>query len=473
MSVDLLSSFACSFLVPGDAVGVSPQRCFSLSSVGGDFGVTLLEAIADYQHPLPIVGTPSSQGSSPGEDIVCDSSVALQSKDPGDERTSTAAETPPWSMKEGTQGSGIVLPWLYTTLPMVCMPSTPHQEVHSCCVSPNTVNSSPGKSNSVIVAPLLPEQLRHYLASALPDATIRIDESYSVYLQRQSESHPRRIFAAHITIGENDSRSVGGEKGNAIALSFLSGDTSSFRSNRLTPPERQAEQYIHPKHHFFLPGDCLEGQKKGEDEQTRRAEQTKHGCMADPMKTASEPLLSNDQVHPFSEKMPLSEGGVPSALVFRSSEIGIQEKLPSSHQHGLQAVLRATITALHYGGGTVARLVLYPESLGTIVVHIQTHPASTQVQIVVTAAETLSLVERSIESLQDELNAAGVAAESITVRLQQKTETNQHMPSAEVVEYSAIAAVGDEPSHRRRQRRNPLPHPRNERRHAVSFEHYM
>lgn len=142
---------------------------------------------------------------------------------------------------------------------------------------------------------------------------------------------------------------------------------------------------------------------------------------------------------------------------------------PVTSFDGLHSVLRATVTTLTQSGTTIARIVLYPESLGTIVVHLQPQATGTAVQIIVSSAETLRAVEQTVESLRRDLASSGVVAEAITVRMRDERPTSQQTvaPLAPLV-----AAIGDEDAERRRQQRSFHRRQRQSRTHAF-FDHFM
>lgn len=142
---------------------------------------------------------------------------------------------------------------------------------------------------------------------------------------------------------------------------------------------------------------------------------------------------------------------------------------PVTSFDGLHSVLRATVTTLTQSGTTIARIVLYPESLGTIVVHLQPQATGTAVQIIVSSAETLRAVEQTVESLRRDLASSGVVAEAITVRMRDERPTSQQTvaPLAPLV-----AAIGDEDAERRRQQRSFHRRQRQSRTHAI-FDHFM
>jgi flagellar hook-length control protein FliK len=136
---------------------------------------------------------------------------------------------------------------------------------------------------------------------------------------------------------------------------------------------------------------------------------------------------------------------------------------------GLRSVLRATVTTLSHTRGTVARIVLYPESLGTIVVHLQPQVTGTAVQIVVSSAAALRLVEETIEALRRNLHASGVATNTIAVRMRDDRAAPLH-PQQSTTEL--VLAIGDEHPERRRQRRSFSQRQRQHREHT-QFDHFM
>jgi flagellar hook-length control protein FliK len=142
---------------------------------------------------------------------------------------------------------------------------------------------------------------------------------------------------------------------------------------------------------------------------------------------------------------------------------------PVSPFDGLGSVLRATVTTMTQSGSTIARIVLYPESLGTIVVHLQPQATGTSVQIIVSSAETLRAVEQTVEALRRDLAGSGCIADAITVRMRdEKTASHQTVvPIAPLV-----AAIDDEHAERRRQQRSFHRRQRHSRTHAI-FDHFM
>ncbi len=142
---------------------------------------------------------------------------------------------------------------------------------------------------------------------------------------------------------------------------------------------------------------------------------------------------------------------------------------PVSPFDGLGSVLRATVTTMTQSGTTIARIVLYPESLGTIVVHLQPQATGTSVQIIVSSAETLRAVEQTVEALRRDLAGSGCIADAITVRMRdEKTASHQTVvPIAPLV-----AAIDDEHAERRRQQRSFHRRQRHSRTHAI-FDHFM
>ncbi|GIV50137.1 MAG: hypothetical protein KatS3mg038_0658 [Candidatus Kapaibacterium sp.] len=142
---------------------------------------------------------------------------------------------------------------------------------------------------------------------------------------------------------------------------------------------------------------------------------------------------------------------------------------PMTPFDGLRSVLRATVTTLTQSGTAIARIVLYPESLGTIVVHLQPQATGTVVEIIVSSAETLHAVEQTVEALRRDLAGSGVVAEAITVRMRDERPSSQQTvaPLAPLV-----AAIGDEHAERRRERRSFHQRQRQRRTHTM-FDHFM
>jgi hypothetical protein len=145
-------------------------------------------------------------------------------------------------------------------------------------------------------------------------------------------------------------------------------------------------------------------------------------------------------------------------------------KMPTTD--GLGAVLRATISTMYTHGGITTRLVLHPESLGTVVVHLSTSASGTAVQIVVSSAETLKLIEHTIDALHAELRSAGVPAEAIALRLQDTSPLDRHSMNLPAVA-PIVQPIGDDRSDHRRQRQRHDKRRRTEHNEHTHFEHFM
>jgi hypothetical protein len=164
---------------------------------------------------------------------------------------------------------------------------------------------------------------------------------------------------------------------------------------------------------------------------------------------------------------PLADGANDHQELHTSSPNAIPTV--TSTNDGLRSVLHATVTTLTHTRGTVARIVLYPESLGTIVVHLQPQVTGTAVQIVVSSAAALRLVEETVEALRSDLHASGVATDAIAVRMRDDRAAPLH-PHQSTTEL--VLAIGDEHPERRRQRRSFSQRQRQHREHT-QFDHFM
>lgn len=199
-----------------------------------------------------------------------------------------------------------------------------------------------------------------------------------------------------------------------------------------------------------------------------RSSQTPTNILPIPDRKDTATLRGNVSAHisnyPFAEVIqPLSTDRLLS---------GGTLQLPTDGSERLRSVLYATITTLHQTNGTSARIVLYPESLGTIVVNLHLHSATATVQIIVSSSQTLGLVEQTIETLRTDLRQSGIPTEAIAVRLQQEHSTEQQMPSLHTPT-AIVAPVGSEDNPERRQkRRQHMYRQRNHNPHG-HFEHFM
>lgn len=136
---------------------------------------------------------------------------------------------------------------------------------------------------------------------------------------------------------------------------------------------------------------------------------------------------------------------------------------------GLRSVLRATVTTLMQQGTTLARIVLYPESLGTIVVQLQPQATGTMVEIVVSSPTTLRVVEQTVEALRRDLAGGGIVADTITVRMRDERLASQQTVAPV---QPLVAAIGDEHAERRRERHSFHRRQRQSRTRAI-FDHFM
>ncbi|MCX7929368.1 MAG: flagellar hook-length control protein FliK [Chlorobi bacterium] len=144
----------------------------------------------------------------------------------------------------------------------------------------------------------------------------------------------------------------------------------------------------------------------------------------------------------------------------------------AEHADGLRGMLRATITAMFRNGIATARLVLHPESLGTVVVHLSTSASGTAVQIVVSSAETLAAVERTLTTLHADLTSAGVPTEAIVLRMHESAAADRQVvlsPAAAVL----VPAVDNDATDRRNKRQHHNKRWRLERHRQSEFELYM
>lgn len=151
-------------------------------------------------------------------------------------------------------------------------------------------------------------------------------------------------------------------------------------------------------------------------------------------------------------------------------------QLPTEHevtaQNGLSAVLRATVAVLQTASGAAARLVLYPESLGTVVVRVVTQASGTTIHIAVSSSEGYNLVQQSLEALRAELHQAGVVADAVVVRLREES-----VPRSVVQHYVApalplVEAVDHHLPERRRQGRRQFEHRQAKTHSSPVFDHF-
>ncbi len=189
--------------------------------------------------------------------------------------------------------------------------------------------------------------------------------------------------------------------------------------------------------------------------------------------------ISHDHIDPEKPTTPVLQEHTPLAYTPLADGARDYQRLDSSSPNaiptvvstyeGLRSVLRATVTTLTHTGGTVARIVLYPESLGTIVVHLQPQVTGTAVQIIVSSAEALRVVEETVEALRSDLHASGVATEAIAVRMRDDRAAPLHAHQSTT---DLVLAIGDEHPERRRQRRSFSQRQRQHREHT-QFDHFM
>ncbi len=192
---------------------------------------------------------------------------------------------------------------------------------------------------------------------------------------------------------------------------------------------------------------------------------------ADSHASDESPSHPEHRVFDHGAVQPAEEALLRGYLARTLPELSASAENRSPLETGLRAILRATVTALWQGNQSTARIVLQPESLGTIVVHLATRGQETVVQIIVSSAETYSTVSQTVETLQADLHACGIRADAIAVRLAEPSvvERSALLPPVP----SGVVAVGDDQADRRQKQRQHRQRSRSHSRDHEQFEHFM
>jgi flagellar hook-length control protein FliK len=302
------------------------------------------------------------------------------------------------------------------------------------------------------------QHLTRVLTQVLPTATLQIDRAWV-----HGTANGALSFSVTVVESSSDRHALPGSSVVPASMSNAATDAaSSILQSMLVDRFQPAGQLV----------------QQGQDHRTPVL--SPNGGVAPSERTEAACSFAGEEHHGQAEHGASEHTAVPrpeltdlgAASVGSANEVSQLETMQHSRlEPGLRAILRATVTALWHGNQTAARVVLQPESLGTIVVHLAARGPETVVQILVSSAETYSAVTQTVETLQSDLQASGLRAESIVVRYVEPppAERVSQLPTIT----ASIGAVGDQQSERRRHHRQ-----RHQRWLARStdngqFEHFM
>ncbi len=360
-----------------------------------------------------------------------------------------------------------VLPTLLAVAGATLLPLS-QQDAHL----PQQDNDSGGQPQPLANVHRWIEKLQQILASFLPEAAIALDQAtlrvgngavhFAVTLLEQTpkamQPETERLLqppTPHLQSAADAAQSIG------VRLSVSHGVTAPAEKNLpiaielATMPQQVGDESVQQVGTLEHPAGV----------QPSVASDANQYAGQENMPYPEDHLVSHTQKQPTDETLPVVR-----------QHVHAQAEQPMTDAHvpletGLRAVLRATVTALWQSNQSAARIVLQPESLGTIVVHLAMRGPETVVQIIVSSAETYSTVSQTVESLRTELHTAGVRADAIAVRLAEPMVAERSPLSQPVL--SGIAAIGDDQTNRRQKQQQHRQRSRSRSRDHEQFEHFM